>query len=265
MKKLLFFIIACSSLFAGCGENETIYYEGEPDGTSGIYFAYYNRSSISGSSVTYFYTDTTSENSLANVSGEYAQISIPVRVFGEVSAEDRPFIVKVIGGTVEEGRDFTLPEELIMPKGEALAYVTVSIKKTEELQDGIVRYITLGLEENQFFKAHIKERIVGNDTIDTQRITIRYSLTLPIPFSWDFYPGYWGEYSQAKMNFILSVMGWTYREFDNKNLYQVGPTVCLLTRIELQKRADEGNPVRESDGSLMQLGSDYLVDYSAYE
>ena len=63
-----------------------------------------------------------------------------------------------------------------MPKGEALAYVTVNVKKTEELQDGIVRYITLGLEENQYFKAYIKKRIVGNDTIDVQRITIRYSL-----------------------------------------------------------------------------------------
>jgi hypothetical protein len=35
--------------------------------------------------------------------------------------------------------------------------------------------------------------------------------------------------------------------------------------MELQKRADEGNPVRELDGSLMQLGPNYLVDYSAYE
>ena len=74
-----------------------------------------------------------------------------------------------------------------MPKGEALAYVTVSVKKTEELQDGIVRYITLGLEENQYFKAYIKKRIVGNDTIDAQRITIRYSLVFEKPFSWDFF------------------------------------------------------------------------------
>ena len=152
-----------------------------------------------------------------------------------------------------------------MPKGEALAYVTVSVKKTEELQDGIVRYITLGLEENQYFKAYIKKRIVGNDTIDAQRITIRYSLVFEKPFSWDFYKTNWGEYSHTKLNFILSVMGWTYSQFSQKNFYYVSPSICLLTRMELQKRADEGNPVRELDGSLMQLGSNYLVDYSAYE
>jgi len=152
-----------------------------------------------------------------------------------------------------------------MPKGEALAYVTVNVKKTEELQDGIVRYITLGLEENQYFKAYIKKRIVGNDTIDVQRITIRYSLVFAKPFSWDFYKTNWGEYSHTKLNFILSVMGWTYSQFSQKNFYYVSPSVCVLTRMELQKRADEGNPVRELDGSLMQLGSDYLVDYSAYE
>lgn len=73
------------------------------------------------------------------------------------------------------------------------------------------------------------------------------------------------EYSHTKLNFILSVMGWTYSQFSQKNFYYVSPSVCVLTRMELQKRADEGNPVRELDGSLMQLGSDYLVDYSAYE
>ena len=68
-----------------------------------------------------------------------------------------------------------------MPKGEALAYVTVNVKKTEELQDGIVRYITLGLEENQYFKAYIKKRIVGNDTIDVQRIFIKQiGVSIPI-------------------------------------------------------------------------------------
>ena len=74
-----------------------------------------------------------------------------------------------------------------MPKGEALAYVTVNVKKTEELQDGIVRYITLGLEENQYFKAYIKKRIVGNDTIDVQRITIRYSLVFAKPYKIHLY------------------------------------------------------------------------------
>ena len=128
MKKLLFIIIAYSLLLAGCGENEAIYYEGESDNTSGVYFAYYTSTTRQGTSITYHYNDTTINNSLTSVVGEYAQLRIPVRLFGNVSEEDRPFVVKAIGGTVEEGKDFTLPEELIMPKGEALAYVTVSVK-----------------------------------------------------------------------------------------------------------------------------------------
>ena len=197
MKKLLFIIIAYSLLLAGCGENEAIYYEGESDNTSGVYFAYYTSTTRQGTSITYHYNDTTINNSLTSVVGEYAQLRIPVRLFGNVSEEDRPFVVK--------------------------------------------------------------------DTIDAQRITIRYSLVFEKPFSWDFYKTNWGEYSHTKLNFILSVVGWTYSQFSQKNFYYVSPSICLLTRMELQKRADEGNPVRELDGSLMQLGSNYLVDYSAYE
>lgn len=266
MKKLLFFIIAYSSLFVGCGENEAIYYEGEPDGTSGIYFAYYSTTSYSGSSVIYNYKDTTRDFSLANVTGDYTQVSIPVRVFGEVSVEDRPFIVKVIGGTVEEGKDFTLPEELIMPGGKAMTYLVVKINKTDELQDGVVRYITLGLEENEYFKPYIKTLMTGNDTINTQQITIRYSLVFEEPWTWSFYClNTLGEYSHAKLKFLLDLMGWTYSEFSNKNLYSINEPLAMFAQIELQKRADEGNPVRELDGSLMQLAGAYLVDYSKYE
>lgn len=55
MKKLLFIIIGYSLLLAGCGENEAIYYEGESDSTSGIYFAYYTSTTREGASVIYNY------------------------------------------------------------------------------------------------------------------------------------------------------------------------------------------------------------------
>ena len=264
MKRLLSLIAGCSLLLFGCGENEALYYEGEPDGTSGIYFAYYNGMTM-GSSITYHYKDTTADYSLTSVAGSSAVIRIPVRVFGNISEQDRPFKVKVIGGTVEEGEDFTLPDEFIIPGGTASASVPVTIFKKDELQDGVVRYITIGLEENEHFKAYIDKRVVGNDTIGTQAITIQYSMVLEQPWSWDSYKNNWGTYSHTKLNFMLSVMEWTYSEFTSKNLYYVSPSICMLTQFELQKRADAGNPVRELDGSLMQLGPNYLVDYSAYE
>ena len=265
MKRLLSIIIGYSLLLIACQENEAVYYEGEPDGTSGIYFAYYTSYNRAGSSITYNYNDTTVDNSLTNVTGEYAQIRIPVRLFGNVSEEDRPFTLKAIGGTVEEGKDYFLPEELVMHKGEAIAYVVVRIKKTDELSDGMVRYITLGLEENRYFKPYIKNHVVGIDTFDAQKLTIRYSMVYEEPFSWHNYTNNLGTYSHAKLSFMLSVMGWTYKKFTQQNLFQVSPTICTFTRMELQKRSDEGNPVRELDGSLMQLGPNYLVDYSAYE
>ena len=267
MKRILLSIITgCSLFLGGCGENEAIYYEGEPDGTSGIYFAYYHSYSYSGSSIIPIYQDTTKDFSLTNVAGTSATISIPVRVFGNISDEDRPFVVKAIGGTVEEGKDFSLPEETIMPKGEALINLRVRLQKTDELQDGIVRYITLKLEENEYFKPYIKERMVGNDTVSTQTITIRYSLVFQEPLSWGWYclPNM-GKYSHAKLKFLLDITGWTYSEFNNKQWYYVSSSVALLAQGELQKRADAGDPVREADGSLMQLAGNYLVDYSAYE
>lgn len=265
MKRLLSLIAGCSLLLFGCGENEALYYEGEPDGTSGIYFAYYNGTTM-GSSITYHYKDTTNDFSLANVTGTSLQVNIPVRVFGNISEQDRPFRVKVIGGTVVEGEDFTLPNEFIIPGGAASASIPVTIFKKDELQDGVVRYITIGLEENEHFKPYIDKRVVGSDTIGVQAITIRYSMVFQEPWTWSFYClDKLGTYSHSKLNFLLSMMGWTYSEFSGKNLYTISPTLAMFAQIELQKRADAGDPVRELDGSLMQLAGSYLVDYSAYE
>ena len=39
---------------------------------------------------------------------------------------------------------------------------------------------------------------------------------------------------------------------------------AVKLRVYLQQMADAGTPVREDDGSFMQLGPGYEVDYSAY-
>jgi len=267
MKKLLSSVITgCFLLLFGCGENDALYYQGEPDGTSGIYFSYYSGTTISGGVTTYNYRDTTSEYSFGNVVDSIMQVRVPVRLFGEVSDEDRPYVVKVIGGTVREGEDFTMPDHFVLEGGTALSYVTVNLKKTAALSDGVTRYLTLGLEDNEHFKSYIQNRMVGTDTVKTQTLTIRYSMVYKEPFGWSLFAlDKLGAYSQAKLMCVLSVMGWTYKELDSKNWYSVSPSIAMFMQIELQKRADEGNPVREADGSLMQLAGSYLVDYSAYE
>ena len=97
MKKLLFIIIAYSLLLAGCGENEAIYYEGESDNTSGVYFAYYTSTTRQGTSINYHYNDTTINNSLTSVVREYDPFRLPVGLSGNASEEDSPFVVKTHG------------------------------------------------------------------------------------------------------------------------------------------------------------------------
>ena len=268
MKKILFIVIASYFLLLlGCGENDSLYYSGEPDGTSGIYFSYSSGTTTSGNGVTtYKYRDTTLEQSLANVVDSILQVRVPVRLFGEVSDRYRAYVVKVVGGTAREGEDYTMPDNFVLEGGTAVSYVTVNLKKTDKLLDGAVRYLTLGLEENDNFKLYIKSLMVGTDTITTQFLTIPFSMIYQEPWTWrSFALDKLGEYSHAKLMCILSVMGWTYSEFNQKNLYTVSPAIAMFMQIELQKRANEGNPVLEADGSFMQLAGSYLVDYSAYE
>lgn len=268
MKKILSFIAVCALFLAGCGETDPIIYEGEPDGTSGIYFAYYSLYSMGNSGTTYIWADTMTLQSLASTDPNGTmRVRVRLNLFGDVSDQDRPFSIKVAGtSTATEGVHFTIDESTkVLPAGAATALLDVNIVNTPDVSDGVTRYITLELEENEYFKHYITSQLVNRDTIPTTVLTIPYQMAYPLPNFYSSYAQpYWGDYSSAKMAFMLEVMGWTYYYFSRQSLYTYAQPMAKFAQLELQKRANEGNPVREADGSLMQLAGAYMVDYSAY-
>ena len=63
-------------------------------------------------------------------------------------------------------------------------------------------------------------------------------------------------------------MGWTGTDWSNAGMtgqkIQYGRLEYFANYIRkyLQQKADEGEPLLDDDGSYMQLGANYLVDYS---
>lgn len=267
MKKLMIFLFGII-LCWGC-ENDDFIYQGEKDGVSGIYFLKATAVSIDGTPLGY--TDSVSysfQNDLLDVTTK--KISIPVKLLGMLSEEDRPFKVKVIGGNAVEGEDFvSLPEEFIFPKNSAEAEAYVEIIRTTKLV-AESRYIVIELMENEHFKLLLPQlkNISSSDTLKTNIFKISFTEKIT---EMDYYSfmakSYFGKWSVKKFHKINEIGGWTLQDWlywdvnSGKFAY-----VATVLRRELQQLADQGNPfMDEENGEYMQLGNSYKVDYSKYE
>lgn len=271
MKKFSIVLFAIF-LFWGC-ENDDFLYQGEEGGVSGIYFLKVTSTSMDGTPQGY--TDSISysfQNDPLDV--EIRRVKIPVQLFGMLSDQDRPFRLKVVGGTAVEGEDFLpLPEEYIFPAHEANTEAWVDIRRTSKLTKEY-RYLVVELLENEHFKLLIPEikNISSKDTLKTHIFKISFTEQITEMFYYQFFGSYYfGKWSVKKFHMINAISGWTLKQWqdaprDPTVANGKMPYIATLLRKQLQELADKGTPVMdEENGEYMQLGDAYKVNYSRYE
>jgi hypothetical protein len=133
--------------------------------------------------------------------------------------------------------------------------------------------LVLKLEANQYFEvlnAYKSSNVWSNttaDTIDGTRYTFLISEIYTQPSRWgdvaaDQYFGKWNPVRYAYINgfFGFTTTDWTWAT--GKVSKGRMPFYARELQSELQRRADEGDPVYDEDGSYMQLPDAYRVDYS---
>ena len=278
MKKI-FNIIACAMCammlaLASCSQDEFITYDGSK---SGIYFQRVASTDLSGTPLTY--TDSIVV-SFTQYKAEVTEtnVKVPVNVMGNPVDRDRHFSVVVNKelSTAQEGVHFELDQtNCVIPAGEVSTTLPVKIKRTEDLLKSKVRLV-LELQDNEEFTVELKSykntaswNETGKELCGSQ-FKVVFSDMITMTYWWDWFGyDYFGEWSVIKETLLNQLMGWTHYDWQ----YNTQTTVAYgrlgyaakKFREYLQARADAGDPAREEDGSFMQLGSGYEIDYSAYE
>lgn len=275
MKKIIYtlglLLIICS--IQSCQKEKQLY-QGETNNVSGIYFYTVATTNINGVP-TSFRDSTTYSFASDPVTVTERNVLVTVRSLGNIADFDRPFKIKVVGGTAVEGVDFEkLPDTYIFPKDVASTRVPIKLLRTPKLMEKAVT-IDIQLVENEYFKLLLPElkNIGDNKIMDATRFRIVSSEIIPIPFYYTFFgPEYFGDWSVKKFKILNDLMGWTTRDWDNAGVqgYPVAggkfPYAATIFKEYLEKKLQENNPEYELDGkTLMQLGPAYMVDYSNYQ
>lgn len=276
MKQSIIIILLSVLSIISCTEDRLITYGGEDDNTSGIYFQRVGSYVYGTSDLTY--TDSLTY-SFAGAKEEMVSqiINVQVRTFGNISDVDRPFLVKPVVDSKEspavEGVDFEIEyEQCIVVAGKADASVPVRLLRTSKLTTTSLR-LKIELLENEYFKFHIKEykaSSVWNRTarsIDAKYFVLRFDERYTQPSYWSYSESKFGMWTVEKFRVVNEVAGWEPKDW--KYAGMAGSKVASgrfdyvarAVQNYLQQKYDNGTPVKEANGSNMQLPSPYEVIY----
>lgn len=284
MKK--YFILYVLALFTfSCSEQEIETYSAtEPDGISGIYFQFMESyiPNSQGQIIESRFVDSISRNFVNYPANKELVVGLPVYMMGYPTSYDRKVDFKVNEEMTNctEGEEFTLDyDNVFVRAGSVRATIPLTIKRTPLTQTMACR-VVVELVENEYFKLLIDQY---NDNTIASNAKKKYDAKLfKVIFSniitennigSYFLSTYFGDWTIEKFNVINSQTGWTLRNwqdagsstFPSPVSLNTLPYAAYVTQRYLQEEADRGVPVKEIDGTFMQLGPSYEVDYSAYE
>lgn len=232
-------------------------------------------------STTVTYSNST-EFTFAGAAAEKNSVtySAEVRTMGNVTDYDRPFKVEIDKemSTGIQGVHFdTNLDTLKIKAGKSNAYVRITFYRTPDLLDSTLT-VVLHLIENEHFNARIDEYKKTNqwnsssENLDGTRYTFKFNEQYSEPTYWSWFgEGFLGPWTPQKYIVVNSVMGWTVNDWSQAG--QAGAKVSYgrlgfaakAVRNYLQEQADNDTPVKDKDGSYMQLADGYTVDYSRYK
>lgn len=271
MKQFLFTIIF-AILFFGCAEDEIDTFNSDD---AGIYFQQVAMSYMGSTQVTY--KDSLVVSFIQSGSKvKQSTYTIPVLIMGNVRDYDRTFKVRIDEEktTAVLGTHFKINfDSLYIYANKNSFKLPVTLIRHPDLLKQTLR-IELLLEECNDFKLLIPEYKYTNLWTATgmvlagTRFKIIFSERHTEPRFWGTVSGLLGKWTSQKFLFLNEVMEWTLADWDkggfsgSKITYGRVEYAVTVFQKELQKRADQQDPVLDEGGEYMQLPAPFEVDYS---
>ena len=280
MKKLLYLLLLLPLCIVSCNEDEIMTFE---DDDAGIYFQY-------GGQTRFFINIDAYYDSMFVAWGRIADevtdtvVYTRLRTMGKVRDYDRKvrLVVDQENTTAIEGTHYRVDfSNIVIPAGTSEVQVPVTLLRDPSLREKEFR-LMLKVEDNENFKVPFDYQKSTNvyyasgDTIMANRFLFVFNEFYAMPVIWTlFYSnednpcGLWSVKKQKLMSELFNITedDWDYTKgwANNKGVqYQSFTYYAIKLHVYLQEQADNGTPVKEEDGSFMQLGPGYEVDYSAY-
>lgn len=154
--------------------------------------------------------------------GNDLEVPVKVQLLGRTVDQDRPFAITVTSDNAEEGVDYTLPQQAVIPAGSSYADYVVTLKRTEALKSE-KKMICLQVYPNEHFELPITHLVQYADTVSTLEYRIYFSdMFTKAPAAWE--ENLVGEFTQQKFELACEVLDIDPADFND-------PSVMTLAKM----------------------------------
>lgn len=249
-KNIITVLLLASCVLLACKKDLKTY-----DGEESIYFlssvAPLNKGAVNDSMlITFAYAKPNLQDSTVKLS---------VRIAGSPVGTDREFkLVVDPASTAQAGIHYSIGQKFVIPANEVTAHLDVKLKRTAEMRENNYTII-FKLEDNQFFKTPMKDRVLNATTGKVLKFTT-YSIwindILRKPKAWQEI--YLGTFSRKKM-FLLSELLEIpdLSVLDDTQLTPIPKRVYYATFMQryLNEMKAAGKTIYDENGSEMIMGA----------
>lgn len=180
--------------------------------------------------------------------GNDLEVPVKVQLLGRTEDQDRPFAITVTSDNAEEGVDYTLPQQAVIPAGSSYADYVVTLKRTEALKSE-KKMICLQVHPNEHFELPITHLVQYADTVSTLEYRIYFSdMFTKAPAAWD--ANLVGVFTQQKFELICKVLEIDPADFNDPSVITLAKLLYISTEMsayveEQVKKKAAGEPYDE--------------------
>ena len=154
--------------------------------------------------------------------GDEMEVPVKVQLLGRSADQDRPIAVTVSSDNAQEGVDYVLPQQAVMPAGASSVDYVVVLKRTDALKSER-KMIHLTLHANEHFDLPVSKMEQIADTVSIVDVRIYFSdMFTKAPAAWD--ENLLGEFTQQKFELICKVLHIDPADFND-------PSVITLAKM----------------------------------
>ena len=159
---------------------------------------------------------------LIELLGDEMEVPVKVQLLGRSADQDRPIAVTVSSDNAQEGMDYVVPQQAVMPAGASSVDYVVVLKRTDALKSER-KMIHLTLHANEHFDLPVSKMEQIADTVSIVDVRIYFSdMFTKAPVAWD--ENLLGEFTQQKFELICKVLHIDPADFND-------PSVITLAKM----------------------------------
>ena len=161
--------------------------------------------------------------------GDEMEVPVKVQLLGRSADQDRPLAVTVSSDNAQEGVDYVLPQQAVMPAGASSVDYVVVLKRTDALKSER-KMIHLTLHANEHFDLPVSKMEQIADTVSIVDVRIYFSdMFTKAPAAWD--ENLLGKFTQQKFELICKVLQINPADFNDPSLITLAKMLYISAEM----------------------------------